>query len=39
MPTECKMTIDERYKYLRIVQPEYLSADRQRKGVLLGDMV
>ena len=32
------MTIDERYKYLRIVQPRYLAADRKAQQVLLDEM-
>ena len=38
MSTTEKMTIDERYKYLRIVQPRYVAADRKAQQVLLDEM-
>lgn len=38
MPEQETMTIDERRKYLRIVQPRYRKADRQGRGVLLDEM-
>ena len=38
MPDEDAMTIDERRKYLRIVQPRYKIADRQGRGILLNEM-
>jgi len=37
MPTE-KMTIDERYKYLRIQQKRYGKASRQERSRMLGEM-
>jgi len=38
MPEEEKMTIDERFKYLRLVKKQYLKADRMERGRLLDDM-
>ena len=38
MPTEDRMTIDERLKYLRIMRHHYVGADRKEKGVLLTEM-
>lgn len=38
MPTEDKMTIDERLKYLRIQHPRYLKANRQERTRLLDEM-
>jgi ribosomal protein L13E len=38
MPEQETMTIDERRKYLRIVQPRYRKADRQGRGVLLDEI-
>lgn len=38
MPDKDAMTIDERRKYLRIVQRRYRQADRQGRGVLLDEM-
>jgi hypothetical protein len=38
MPDQDAMTINERRKYLRIVQPRYRKADRQGRGVLLDEM-
>jgi len=38
MATEEKMTLDEVYKYLRLMKPRYLEADRAGKGVLLDEM-
>lgn len=38
MFTEENMTIDERYKYLRKMQPHYRKANRREKGRLLDEM-
>jgi hypothetical protein len=38
MSIEDKMTIDERRKYLRMMQKRYLQADRQERGRLLDEM-
>lgn len=38
MSTDDKMTIDERWKYLRKVQPRYLRASRKERGKLLDEM-
>jgi hypothetical protein len=38
MPTDDKMTIDERLKYLRIQHPHYQKASRQERTRLLDDM-
>ena len=38
MTTEERMTINERYKYLRRIQPRYLKAGRKEKSHLLDDM-
>lgn len=38
MPNEAKMTIDERRKYLLIMQPRYVAADRAEQGRLLDEM-
>ena len=38
MPDEDAMTINERRKYLRIMQSRYKKADRQGRGALLGEM-
>lgn len=38
MPTEEKMTIDERYKYLRMMQKRYRQATRNERGRLLEEM-
>jgi len=38
MATNETMNIDERYKYLRLVQPRYRQADRKRKHEMLGEM-
>jgi hypothetical protein len=38
MPEEEKMTIDERFKYLRLVQKRYIKADKLERGRLLDDM-
>lgn len=38
MTTEEMMTIDERYKYLRIIRPRYLLASRAEKSRLLDEM-
>ena len=35
---EVMLTIDERRKYLRRVQPRYLAADRAGRGALLTEM-
>ena len=38
MPTEDQMTIDERRKYLKLMQPRYAHADHAEQGRLLADM-
>jgi len=38
MSTEDKMTIDERYKYLRRMRKRYLEASRKERGQLLDEM-
>ena len=38
MPNDERMTIDERYKYLRIMQPRYTKANRDEQGQLLDEM-
>ncbi|MBC7129562.1 MAG: transposase family protein [Thermoplasmatales archaeon] len=38
MPNEEKMTIDERYKYLRIKQKPYLQAKRKERSRMLDEM-
>lgn len=38
MATEEKMTLDEVYKYLRLMKPRYLQADRAGKSALLDEM-
>jgi hypothetical protein len=38
MSTDDKMTINERWKYLRMVQPRYLRASRKERGRLLDEM-
>ncbi len=38
MSTQEQMTIDERYKYLRLMQPRYLKAHHKERGVLLDEM-
>jgi hypothetical protein len=38
MPEEEKMTINERWKYLRLVRKRYLKASRRERGRLLGEM-
>ncbi len=38
MPTDDRMTINERRKYLRAMQKRYLKADRQGRGELLDEM-
>jgi hypothetical protein len=38
MPADEEMTIDERYKYLRIMRPRYLHANRHDQGQLLSEM-
>jgi transposase InsO family protein len=38
MATSETMTIDERYKYLRIMQPRYLQADRTTQSEMLDEM-
>jgi hypothetical protein len=38
MTTEEKMTLDEVYKYLRLMKPRYLQADRVGKSALLDEM-
>jgi hypothetical protein len=38
MPDEDKMTIDERYKYLRITQKRYVRASRKERSQMLDEM-
>ena len=38
MPTEVKMTVDERRKYLLIMHPRYIAADRTERGRLLDEI-
>lgn len=38
MATEEQMTLDEVYKYLRLMKPRYLAADRVGKSALLDEM-
>lgn len=38
MTTEEQMTIDERYKYLRMMKARYVKADRREQGRLLDEM-
>ena len=38
MPTDDKMSIDERRKYLKRMYPRYRDADRTTKGMLLSEM-
>jgi hypothetical protein len=38
MSTEDKMTIDERWKYLRMMKKRYVKADRKEQGRLLDEM-
>jgi hypothetical protein len=38
MTTEEQMTIEERYKYLRMMKARYVKADRQERGRLLDEM-
>ena len=38
MSTDDKMTINERWKYLRLMQPRYLRASRRERGRLLNEM-
>lgn len=38
MTTEDQMTIDERYKYLRMMKARYVKADRRERGRLLDEM-
>jgi len=38
MPNEERMTIDERYKYLRIKQKQYVRASRKERGQMLDEM-
>ena len=38
MPNDERMTIDERYKYLRIRQEQYHKASRQERSELLDHM-
>jgi hypothetical protein len=38
MPEEEKMTINERFKYLRLIKKQYVRADRLERGRLLDDM-
>ena len=38
MPTDDKMTVNERRKYLRLMSPRYAKADRAGRGGLLTEM-
>ena len=38
MPIEEKMTIDERFKYLRLVRRRYVKSGKQERGLLLDEM-
>jgi hypothetical protein len=38
MPTEERMTINERCKYLKRMKPRFERADRVRRGLLLNEM-
>ena len=38
MATKEKMTVEERYKYLRLVQDRYWAADKQGRSRLLSEM-
>lgn len=38
MPTDDKMTVDERRKYLKVMSPRYAKADRPGRGGLLTEM-
>ena len=38
MSTEEKMTIDERYKYFRVMKKRYKQANKQEKGNILNEM-
>jgi hypothetical protein len=38
MPEEEKMTIDERFKYLRLLKRQYVKASREERGLLLNEM-
>jgi len=38
MPTQDEMTVDERYKYLRIRQRQYVDAGRSERGRILDEM-
>jgi len=38
MSTELKMTISERYKYLRLMQKRYQQAEKTERGLLLDEM-
>jgi hypothetical protein len=38
MTTEDKMTIDERWKYLRVMSKRYVRAGQREKGQLLDEM-
>lgn len=38
MSTEEKMTIEERYKYLRLMKKRYVKAGRKEKGQFLDEM-
>jgi hypothetical protein len=38
MPEEEKMTIDERFRYLRLTKERYVEASRRERGVLLDEM-
>ena len=38
MPNEEKMTIDERFKYLRLVRRRYVKSSKRERGLLLDEM-
>lgn len=38
MPTDDQMNLDERYKYLRLMQPQYQAAGRTERGRMLDTM-
>jgi hypothetical protein len=38
MPTQERMNLDERLKYLRLQRPHYLKADKRGRGILLDEM-
>jgi hypothetical protein len=38
MPTEDKMTVNERRTYLKVMKPRYLNAKRKERSALLSEM-